>query len=211
MPENEDVETEVVAPVVDETVDEVVEPTEDRTYSQSDVEKLRAEAAKHRTEKQAEKARVEALEAKLKVFEDAQLTETERTAKELETTRTRADVNQSRAQELEVKFQLALAAVNPANEIGDVNAAIKLIDRDTLEFDSAGKITNLSDALDILKSTYPSVVAKQGSAAVSAPNTGVTNPAKPTGDKKLTRGDLKGLSPKKISELYDSGKLGHLF
>lgn len=197
----------VVAPVV-EVVEPVVDDAEPKVYDQAYVEQLRAEAAKHRTEKQAEKARVDDLAAQLKTLQDAQLTEAERQKQEFEETKVRADRNESRANDLQVQYQLALAAVDPANEIGDVNAAIKLIDRDTLEFDSNGKISNLQDALEALKREYPSVVASKNN--TPAPNTGVTNPSKRGAEKQITREDLKGMTSERIVALQAEGKLNHL-
>lgn len=191
------------APVVEETP-----KTEAKVFDEAYVKSLREEAAKHRTEKQKEAKEKAELMARLKEFEDAQLTETERAKKEFDETRTRADKHEARARELEVKYQLALAAANPANEIGDVKAAIKLLDRETLEFDDNGKITNLQDALEALKAEYPSVVASKTSP--SAPNTGVTNPAKAPAAKKYTRADLAKMTPQRIVELQESGELNHL-
>lgn len=182
--------------------------SEPKVFDEAYVKSLREEAAKHRTEKQKEAKEKESLLAKLAEFENAQLSESERNKKEFEETRTRADKNESRARELEIKYQLALAAVDPANEIGDVKAAIKLLDRDTLEFDDAGKITNLQDALETLKAEYPSVVASAKNP--SAPNTGVTNPAKSPSAKKYTRADLGKMSPERIVELQEAGELNHI-
>lgn len=182
-------------------------PAEPKVFTEAYVKELREEAAKSRVERQSEKKTREALEARLAEFENAQLTESERAKKEFEETRTRAETNESRARELEIKYQLALAAVNPANEIGDVKAAIKLLDRETLEFDDNGKITNLQDALETLKAEYPSVVASRNP---SAPNTGVTNPAKTPSAKKYTRADLGKMTPERIVELQSSGELNHL-
>lgn len=188
------------------TVTEVSSETP-KTFDEAYVKQLREEAAKHRTEKQREAKEKADLLKRLKEFEDAQLSETERAQKDFEETRTRADKNEARARDLEVKYQLALAASNPANEIGDVRAAIKLLDRDTLEFDGNGKITNLQDALEALKKEYPSVVASK---SPSAPNTGVTNPAKAPAAKKYTRADLAGMTPERIAELNEAGELNHL-
>lgn len=198
----------VVDPVVDEVDPDVVDDDEPKVYDKAYVEKLRAEAAKHRTEKQAEKARVDDLAKQLKALQDAQLSDEDRRKQEFEETKVRADTNESRAQDLQVQFQLALAAFDPANEIGDLNAAIKLIDRDTLEFDSAGKISNLQDALEALKRDYPSVVASKTNPP--APNTGMTNPSKRSSEKQISQADLKTMTPEKIVELHQAGKLNHL-
>lgn len=208
MPEGVENVDPVVDPVVETVVEPVVEDVEPKVYDQAYVEQLRAEAAKHRTEKQAEKARVDDLAAQLKTLQDAQLSDAERQKQEFEETKVRADRNESRANDLQVQYQLALAAVDPVNEIGDVNAAIKLIDRDTLEFDSNGKITNLQDALEALKAEYPSVVASNKT--TPAPNTGVTNPSKRGAETKITREDLRGMPSERIVQLQNEGKLNHL-
>ena len=180
---------------------------EPKVFDEAYVKSLREEAAKHRTEKQKEAKERAALEARLAEFENASLSESERAKKEFEETRTRAEKNESRARDLEIKYELALAAVDPANEIGDVKAAIKLIDRDSLEFDDNGKITNLQDALETLKAEYPSVVASK---KPSAPHTGNTTPAKTPSAKKYTQADLKTMSPERIVELQGLGELNHL-
>ncbi len=182
--------------------------SEPKVFDEAYVKSLREEAAKHRTEKQKQAKETESLLAKLAEFENAQLSESERSKKEFEETRTRADKNESRARELEIKYQLALAAVDPTNQIGDVKAAIKLLDRDTLEFDDSGKITNLQDALETLKAEYPSVVASARNP--SAPNTGVTNPAKAPTAKKYTRADLAKMPAHRIVELQEAGELNHI-
>lgn len=196
---------------VGESVPETPMPeavTETKVFDEAYVKSLREEAAKHRTEKQKQAKETESLMARLAEFENAQLTESERAKKEFEETRGRADKNESRARELEIKYQLALAAVDPANEIGDVKAAIKLMDRDTLEFDDNGKITNLQDALETLKAEYPSVVASARNP--SAPHTGNTNPAKTPPAKKYTRADLQKMSAERIVELQAAGELNHI-
>lgn len=181
---------------------------EPKMFDEAYVKSLREEAAKHRTEKQKEAKEKEALLARIAEFEDAQLTETERVQKEFKDAISRADTNESRARNLEIDFQLAMAANNSENGIGDVKAAIKLIDRDSLEFDDKGRITNLQDALETLKAEYPSVAAV--SRTPVAPNTGVTNPAKAPAAKKYTRADLAKMSPQKIVELQEAGELNHL-
>lgn len=187
-------------------VQKVTEETP-KSFTEDYVKELREEAAKHRTEKQAEKARVEKLEKELQEFRDSQLSAEDRAKKEFEETRTRAEKNEVRARELEIKYQLALAAVDPQNQIGDVKAAIKLLDRDSLEFDDNGKITNLQGALEALKAEYPSVVASKN--APLAPSTGATNPPSKS-ETRITRESLAKMSPEQITELNAAGKLNHL-
>lgn len=183
---------------------ETVEEKQAKSYDENYVKALREEAAKHRTDKQAEKARVEKLEKELKAFQDAQLSEEERRAQELEELRSSSTTNLTRAQDAELKYQIALNAGKA--EIQDVKAAIKLIERDSLEFDDRGNITNLEDTLAALKEEHPWLIGK---AAPVAPSTGTTNPPKQTSasDRKYTRAELKGMSPEKINALYDEGRV----
>jgi hypothetical protein len=197
-----------VAPVVDPVAVVPVVEDEPKVFSKEYVEGLRSEAAKHRTEKQAEKADNEALRAQLKEYEDAKLSEEDKRNRDFEELKASNATAVAKAREAEINFQVAKAAAVPDNEIGDVNAAIKLIDRDTLEFDDNGKITNLQDALATLKAEYPSVV-KTGK-AVTAPNTGVVNPGKAPAKPQYTREDLKKLPIETVNELFASGALKHL-
>lgn len=197
-------ESTVEEPVIDEseTVEPVEEPKQEpKTFDESYVRKLREEAA-------ARRIREKELQAKLQEYENEKLTESERLQKELEELRTSNVQNLTRAQEATINYQLALAAADPKNELGDVKAAIKLIDRDALEFDDKGNIANLHDALEVLKSEYPSVRAT--SPRPGAPNTGSTNPPKTSTAKRYTRADLKTMSPEKIVELQESGQLNHI-
>lgn len=175
-----------------------------KSFSKEYVEELRAEAARHRVEKQKEKAEREALEAKLREYEDAKLSAEEKAARDFDEAKTKASSYETKAKELALNYELAMAAREEG--IADVKAAVKLADRELIEYDSAGNITNLPDVIENLRSTYSSLFSK----GVSAPNTGVTNPAKPPAAKKYTREDLKSLSPEKRVELMESGALNHL-
>jgi hypothetical protein len=186
----------------DETVPTapVAEEKPAKSYDESYVKELREEAAKHRTEKQAEKSRVDKLEKELKAFRDAQLSDDERAKQELEDLRKSSTDNLTRAQDAELKFQLA---VNAGKEgIQDIKAAIKLVDRDDLTFDDKGNITNLKDTLAALKDEHPWLVGKP-----AAPSVGTTNPARTPAEQKYTKADLKGMAPEEISKLYHAGKI----
>ncbi len=177
---------------------------EPKTFDAEYVKQLREEAAKHRTEKQREVKEKESLLARLQEFENSQLSETERFQKDFEETRKRADSNETRAREAELKYQLALAA--QGEKITDVKAAVKLADRGLIEFGDDGSIQNMSDVISSLRDEYPSLFTS----AFQAPNTGVTNPAKAPTAKKYTRDDLKRMSPERRVELLESGDFKHL-
>lgn len=197
----------LLADAVEDMLTDDADSSTPKTYDEKYVKRLRDEAAARRVREKEKDTQLADLQAKIKAFEDAQLSDAERLQNELSELRESSTTHRTRAQNLEVDFQLALAAANPANGIGDVKAAIKLIDRDSLEFDSKGNVMNLQDALETLKSEYPSVgvVSKP-----SAPNTGATNPTKSTASVKYTRADLKNMSPQRIVELQQAGELNHL-
>lgn len=200
-------ESEVFVGGPNSLAEEVATPVEEstpKTFDESYVKQLREEAAKHRTEKQREAKEKETLLARLKEFEDAQLSEQERFQQEFEATRSRAEQNETRARDLELKYQLALAA--QSENISDVKAAVKLADRGLIEYDDNGSISNLADVISSLRTEYPSLFAT----GVRAPNTGVTNPAKAPSAKKYTRADLAKMSPERRVELLESGDLNNL-
>ena len=196
---------ELLADAVDSMLDENADAP--KTYDEKYVKRLRDEAASRRIREKEKDDRIAELANKLKSFEDSQLSDAERAQNELNELRESSTTYKTRAQNLEIDFQLALAATDPQNGIGDVKAAIKLIDRENLEFDSKGRITNLASALDALKAEYPSVGLVNKAVA---PNTGTTNPGKATTSVKYTRADLKNMSPQRIVELQESGELNHL-
>jgi len=209
MPEEGNVEptgtVETTQTEVTDSTTETVTKDDSKTFSAEYVQELRQEAAKNRVERQKAAKQVEDLMAKLQQFEDSKLSDADRAKKEFEETRTRAEVNEARAKEAELKFQLALAAKE--HNISDVKAAVKLADRELIDFDSDGSISNLPEVIEALRNEYSSLF---NAAAPSAPKLESTNPAKKSSAYKWTRDDLKKLSPQKIVELQEAGELKHL-
>ncbi len=177
---------------------------EPKTFSKEYVEELRAEAARHRVEKQKERADKEALEARLKEYEDAKLSVEEKASRDFDEAKAKASTFENKVRDLALQYEIAMAAREEG--IADVKAAVKLADRELIEYDSVGNITNLPDVIENLRSTYSSLFSKNA----SAPNTGVTNPAKAPAQRKYTREDLKSLSPERRLELMQSGALNDL-
>ena len=194
---NETVETAVETPKV--------ENEEPKVFDADYVKGLREEAAKHRVEKQKEaQARIE-LEAKLKEYEDAKLSVEEKTARDFQEAVSKASVFEQMATESNLKYQLAVAA----SEFGivDLNAAVKLADRELIQTDGNGNISNITEIVESLQAEYKSLFA---SAAPNVPNTRVTNPSKVPAAKKYTRDDIVRMSPERRVELLEKGELNHL-
>lgn len=205
------VSTEVAKNVADDVVSKNTPATESgkqkvepEVFDKDYVKGIREEAATWRTKLREKETAFEEAMAKLKEYEDAKLTESERQSRDFEDAKTRAGTMEAKAREAELRYQLAVAAREEG--ISDVKAAVKLADRELIEYDSAGNITNLPDVIENLRSEYASLFSKNA----AAPNTGVTNPAKPPAQKKWTRADLASLSPEKRVELMQSGALNDL-
>mgnify|MGYP000847624422 CR=1 FL=1 len=177
---------------------------EPEVFDKEYVKGIREEAAEWRTKLRKQEAAYEEALAKLKSYEDEKLSAEEKLSRDFEEAKTRASSMEQKAREASLRYELAIAAREEG--ISDVKAAVKLADRELIEYDSAGNITNLPDVIEHLRSEYSSLFSK----TASAPNTGVTNPAKPPAQKKWTREDLKSLSPEKRLELMQSGALNEL-
>lgn len=127
------------------------------------VRKLRAEAAEYRR-------RMRELEGQVKQYEEARLSETERLQKRLaELERELTHIQQER-QERILRYETMLAAQRLG--IVDPEAAYRLLDLSSLEYDDAGQPTNLEQALKQLVAKKP-YLAGQGQLSAGAP----TNPA----------------------------------
>lgn len=194
-------ETEVVEPVAP-----VVEASEEepKVFDAEYVKKLREEAAKHRTEKQKVAEERAALEARLKEYEDAKLSVEEKAARDFQEAVSKASLFQQKAVESDLRYQLALAAKDAG--ITDLRAAVKLADRELIQTDENGNISNINDVVDGLRNEYQSLFA----AAPSAPNTRVTNPQRTPSAQKYTRADLAKMTPERRTELLQKGEFDHL-
>lgn len=202
----ENVSTETVETVVDDSANTVETPKEEPKVFDADyVKQLREEAARHRVEKQKEREEKETLLAKIKEFEDAKLSEQEKLTRDYDSAKDLAQRFEAKAREANLELQIALAARD--EKITDVKAAVKLADRELIEYDDNGQVTNLSEVLESLKSTYSSLFS---AAPSGGPSVTPTNPAKVAKTKQYTREDLKLMSPERITELSEKGELNHL-
>lgn len=209
MPDEGTVETsaETIETVVDDSASTVTDDTskDTKTFDKEYVESLRSENASWRTKLRDKEKAFEEMQAKLKSFEDSQLSDTEKRDRDFEEARTKATLFEAQAKESNLALQIALAA--QAEKITDVKAAVKLADRELIEYDNNGQVTNLSTVLENLKTEYSSLFA---SAPTGAPSLSSTNPAKAAKSKQYTREDLKQMSPQRIVELQEAGELKHL-
>ncbi len=165
-------------------------PDSSATPSQPVVESPERLLAAHealKAQHKAERARAAELETKLKAFEDAKLSDTERLTKRIaELERQHTDASRAQ-QERILRYEAQLAASKLA--IVDPDAAVKLMDWSALEYDEAGQPTNIESVLKELVKQRPYLAAT----AAPAPQPSPTNPARqtPTGARTYTVSQLK--------------------
>jgi len=123
------------------------------------VKKLRSEAADYRK-------RLRELEAKVKADEEAKLSEQEKLQKRLSELEREREAWALERQERTVRYEVMLAASKL--NIVDPEAAYKLLDLSTLEFDDEGLPTNLDKSLKDLLKARPYLVRAQQPASINA-------------------------------------------
>lgn len=145
------------------TFEQTANESDQASEKQFDVEyvkKLRGEAAEYRR-------RLRELEQVVKQYEDAKLSETERLQKRLADLEQEQLAHQQERQERIVRYETMLAA----SKLGiiDPDAAYRLLDLASLEYNEDGTPKNLEKALRDLTRAKPYLVG--------APSNAVTNPA----------------------------------
>jgi len=151
---------------------------QEQQFDAAYVRKLRAEAAENRK-------RLRELEAKVKADEDAKLTEQERLQKRIAELEKKDSEYQQTLQERTVRYEVMLTA----NKLGivDPDAAFRLLDISSLEFDEDGKPNNIEKVLKKLVSDKPYLIGSGGGSASP------TNPAQGRigGQQQFTRSQLR--------------------
>lgn len=151
---------------------------QEQQFDAAYVRKLRAEAAENRK-------RLRELEAKVKADEDAKLTEQERLQKRIAELEKKDSEYQQTLQERTVRYEVMLTA----NKLGivDPDAAFRLLDVSSLEFDEDGKPNNIEKVLKKLVSDKPYLIGSGGGSASP------TNPAQGRigGQQQFTRSQLR--------------------
>lgn len=138
---------------------------------------------------------VRELEAKVKEFEDARLSEAEKLQKQTQAAQAAAQAAQEELRKARFEAALAMeaakAGVSPA-------LLARLVDP---EYDEDGLPTNVAAAVAKVLAEYPQLKpAAPAPAPAPAPNSNPTNPARPG---KLTVDDLKHMSPAEINARWD--------
>lgn len=104
------------------------------------------------------------------------------------------------------RLRAAVTAEAAKRNVVDPDAALALLDRGAIEFDTEGVPTNIAQAMDSLLEQRPFLVAARGGTRGSA-DLGAREGG---GPKQLTRDDLKTMTPKQIVEARKAGQLDAL-
>lgn len=134
----------------------------DRDLAMDTIRKQRA------SERQAIQ-RAKELEAKLREYEQAQLTEQERQARELADLQARQFDWERDTQEARLEAAFYKAAADPKLGVADPELAYAVIDRDQVEYDEAGRPTNLPDLITSLLDAKPLLRTTNQQATQPAP------------------------------------------
>jgi len=165
------------------------------------VARLRKENAANRVKAKALEAERDALKTKVDEHDSANLTDLQRLEAERNTFADQAKKNAEKASSLALKYE-AIVLANKLN-IVDPDAAVKLLDEDSIEWNDAGSPTNLQSLLETLVESKPYLKAPK----TVAPNLNATNGAS-TGrtDSKgsaLTLDEIKKMSPQEQAKRQD--------
>ena len=169
------------------TPDVIAEAAQDagRTFDETYVKSLRKEAAQHRTE-------AAALKAKLSEYEQAQMTEVDRLRSQAEQAKAEAQAATERARKA-----LADAAVSRAAAQHGIDPALlaRLVD---VEFDGDGMPVNVEVNVKTVLQQYPQLKP------ATATGVSATNPARV---QKLTMDEIRRMSPDQINARWEEVSL----
>lgn len=203
MPEETAVEDpKVSATGTDKTVTEVREPVEDKKKKEDSkvfdadyVKELRDEAAKHRTERNAEREMREKLEAdfqqlkeQVTAYEREKLSKEERAQLEFE--EAKSEVSKLKNEIQSTRLEAAVAKNVKKFNLEDADATVQLLDKEQVVYDDKGYPTNIDTVLEATLERYPFL--KSGTKK-SAVDTGTTNPGK-TRKSGLTKEAIQNMS-----------------
>lgn len=179
-------------------------PTPQAGEGESELAKqLRAEAAAHRVEAKNNKKALDEALARIKQFEDAGKSESEKTAAELNELRNYRTTNESRYSELQMREAVTRLSLPSKLNIVDPEAAFALVDRSGILKDGEVDMEVLSARLNTLLEQRPYLKA---GTKPTPPNIPPTNGGRGNGAQ-LTKEMLKSMSPAEINARWDEVQL----
>ena len=183
--------------------DPTPDPQPDRTFTQADVDRIvQDRLARAKATPPSDYDDLKAKAARLDELEAANKTELEKANARAAKLEREAEQAKTRAQE--VTLRSAIVAEAARKQVVDPDAAVALIDRAALEFDSDGSPTNIADAMDSLLKAKPYLAG--GGARGGSADQG----ARSGGPAQVTAAELKTMRPDEIVKAQEEGRLATL-
>ena len=185
-------------------VDDAGSTTDDQDVTlatPAELQRARSDAAKYRNQLRETQEKLKGLEKSQKEADDAKKSELERL-----TERTSALENEVSKRDSRVKaLSLEAAVLKKANSLGivDPDAAWRLLDAESVEYDGDGKPTNIDDLLKDLMEARPYLKGKATTGDTSRKDS--TSTTQPDSSKKrpLTIEDVNRMSDDEINANWD--------
>ena len=175
-----------------------------RTFSQEDVDRIVKERLARQKTQFADYEELKTKAAKHDEAEAAALSELEKAQKVAADAVAERDKIRAEAQEARLTAAILAEVAKTDRKVVDPEAALRLLDRSTLELGEDGVPTNTAQAVDALLEARPFLVAAGGSGTRGSADQGAR---KGNGPAQLSRDDLKGMKPEDIVKARREGRL----
>lgn len=176
-----------------------------RTFSQEDLDRIVKERLARQKTQFADYEDLKAKAAKLDEVEANNLSELEKAQKAAAEAVAERDKIQAEVKEARLTAAILAEVAKTDRKVVDPEAALRLLDRSTLELGEDGVPTNIAQAVDALLEARPFLVVSGGKGTRGSADQG----ARSGGSKveQLTREDLKSMKPEDIVAARREGKL----
>lgn len=176
---------------------------EARTFSQDDLDRIVKDRLARQKSQFADYEDLKAKAARLDEVEAANLSELEKAQKAAADAAAELDRIRTEAQEARLTAAILAEVAKADRKVVDPEAALRLLDRSTLELGEDGVPTNTADAVDALLEARPFLVSSVGGSARGNADQGARKP----GPTQLSREALASMKPDEINRARIEGRL----
>lgn len=192
---------EPVEPPVDPMPAAPVEPVEPRTFSQDELDRIVKDRLARQKSQFGDYDDLKAKAAKLDEIEEASRSELEKAQKAAADAAAERDTILAEAKEARLNAALMAEVAKADRKVVSPEAALRLLDRSTLELGEDGVPTNTAAAVDTLLETMPFLVASGGARG------NADQGARQAGKEQLSRSALSEMTPDEINQARLDGRL----
>jgi len=188
-------------PVIEATPDP--EPVEPRTFSQEDLDRIVKDRLARQKSQFGDYDDLKAKASKFDEIEEASRSELEKAQKAAADAAAERDKILTEVREARLTAAVLAEVAKTDRKVVDPEAALRLLDRSTLELGEDGVPTNTAEAVDALLEARPFLVGSAGGSARGNADQG----ARQGGVKQLSREALASMSPDEINQARREGRL----